>query len=235
LPATRLQPLPFPEPERFVAYIEEDPSLIEPGLRIVARRLPLPGAGDGVGVDLLAVDTQGRITAIDVRPQMTVHSVETAMAARSWIQGNLPTLKALCPSLEDAAAHTRSLLIGGRMDPSLESFVSLLAPPRPDLLEASLFDSPSGPAISLRPVGVAAPMPTVRRAHVPALAERLPDSPSAEVPADPLAGIPLTAEELAEFRQIMASRPGPAASSRSGGSATPRPGEGASFCSMVEN
>ncbi|HXI02602.1 MAG TPA: hypothetical protein VNI57_05440 [Candidatus Saccharimonadales bacterium] len=200
MPATRLQPLPFPEPERFIAFIEEEPSLLEPGLRIVAKRLPLPGAGPGVAVDLLALDSGGRVTAIDVREVIAARSLETAAAARSWLRGNLSTVRALCPALAGAGAQPRSVIIGGRIDPAADVLLGILAPPHPTLYQASLFDSPTGPAISFRTLSISRPLVSAPSGE---------DAGSSAPPGagDPLAGIPLTADEVAEFRRLVPRYP----------------------------
>lgn len=204
MPVTRLQPLAFPEPERFIAYIEEDPSLVEEGLTVVSRHLPLPGAGPAVILDLLAVDSDARIVHIDVRPVVTASALETAAAAREWICHNLATLQALCPPLARATGGVRSVIIGGRLDPVLESLLAQISRSRPDIYVASLFESATGPAVSLRPL---APQPGIQdltaatAATVPARA-----AVAEAAPSDPLAGIPLSPEEFSEFQQLVSRR-----------------------------
>lgn len=243
MPVTRLHPLPFPEPARFIAFIEEDPSVLEEGLRFVARRLPLPGAGPSVVLDLLAVDSQSRIAAIQIGPRLTVQALAACLAAHWWISENMPTLRLLCPPLESASDQARAILIAGSVEPSLDTLLDRMAPAAPEVYQGSLFRSEEGLSVSLRRRG--------RRAAAPAEQEPLAAAgrlgtmagwmePAGQgIPrptSDPLSGIPISSEELAEFRRLVASTRSRAATSRRRGRPVePAPAGRPSTLTAVEN
>ncbi len=191
LPATRLKPLPFSEPERIARWIEEDPSLLENGLRIIAKQLPLPSPGGPLHVDLLAIDREGRPATVFLRESIGASALEAAAAARTWLRQNLPALRILCPPLAEARAEARSILIGGHVEPSAEMMAAGLGNPRPEIFRASLFEAPGGAAVCFEAASGAHP-----RAE--------PAAPGLEVSMlrDPLAGIPLSTEEVEEFRML---------------------------------
>jgi hypothetical protein len=210
LPVTRLHPLTFPEPDRFIGFLEEDPALIEPGLRIVARRLPLSGAGGAVVIDLLAIDRDSRIVLIDVKARLSVLALETAAAAREWISKNLATLRVLCPPLTSAADATRAILIGGRVEPALESLLEQASLPGTEVYAASAFRTPDGTGLSLRRAGRVHADRDARDGTLPGIGESTGAAPrsarAGSLAPDPLSGIPISAEETAEFRRLVAVR-----------------------------
>ncbi len=225
MPATRLKPLPFSEPERIARWIEEDPSLLENGLRIIAKKLPLPSPGGPLHVDLLAIDREGRPTAIFLRESIGASAMEAAAAARAWLRQSLPALRALCPPLAEARAEARSILIGGRVEPAAEMMAAGFGNPRPEILRASLFEAPGGAAVSFE--AASGPHPQAEPA-APGI--------EASLLQDPLAGIPLTTEEVEEFRKLTSrqlSRAG--RSSEKGGAARLASDEPSASIVMAEN
>jgi len=204
LPAARLQPLPFLDPERLITLLDQDPSLIEPGLRIIARGVPLPASLGPITLDALASDAGGGAAAIRIVECVLPRTVEEALTARAYLLEHLPTLRALCPALAGPSSHIRCLILAGAISPAAASLVSLLTDPAPEIFEIGAFDSPSGLAISVR-----------RPARAARASERSPSDRGAVSPApipargDPLSGLPLTAEEALEFGRIAAAHPPP--------------------------
>lgn len=222
MPVARLKPLPFLA-SRLTALLEEDPSPIEPGLRVAARKVPLPDAAGGGAFDLLAADEAGRAAGVRILERVEAGAVAWALGARAWLQTILPTLRAVCPALQGEGGETRCLLVGGVVDPAAVRLVEAISEGRIRLLEAALFESPAGAALSVRAVAGEAPSPRVSAPRAGAGAADL-ERPSAGPGADLLTGIPLTAEEAAEFRRIEvrgSDRAAPAASA--GPKGTPRP------------
>jgi len=196
LPPSRLKHLPFAEPARLIAYIEQDPALLEAGLRLVARGLPVPGAGPGVGIDLLAVDGRGGVMAIRVVESATSRDVEDCIAIRAWLSANLPTLRSISPALNGTGSEIRIVLMAERFVPAARAILAQMSGRRPETLEVQLFESPSGPAIALRsPEGLGAEAP---EAEAPRPRAREAAS------SDPLSGIALTPAEAEEFRSLEA-------------------------------
>ncbi|MBI3450718.1 MAG: hypothetical protein HY049_17615 [Acidobacteria bacterium] len=202
MPAARLQPLPFPDPARLLDLIEQEPSLIEAGLTLVARRLPIPVKGDAVTLDGLAYDARGRCVAIRAVECLTPRSVEQMLVARGWIAESLETLRALSPQLAKCGNGARALLMAGSVEPAAATLLAHLASGAPEVLEVHAFELPTGlalhvtaltpiPAGSARP---AAPAPSAKPAPI-------------DREMNPLAGIPLTSDELAEFRRLSMARP----------------------------
>jgi len=209
LPASRLQPLPFFEPGRLIAFIEQDPSLLEPGLRLIAREVPMPSVGAGAKIDLLAADGDGRVVAILIAAGMTGGHLETALAARTWLRENHPTLRSLNPVLAECGEEVRCLILAGAITRAGRAFLAHMAEPRPEVLEVSCFESASGPAICVQPVRPGIPFPEVRppEERAPALRETVAGfTPRARL-GDPLSGIPISPEEAAEFRRLVSPPP----------------------------
>lgn len=198
MPAARLKPLPFPEPSRLLDLVEQDPSLVEPGFRLVARRVPLPPRGGGIVLDALASDASGRCVLLRAIEKLTPRGIEEILTARAWITENLPTLKALCPQLGVGAGETRCLVLASEIEEPTESLLSLLAGASVEIVEVHAFDSPSGLALSVRAL---APHAKKRPVDAPA------STGAEERRSNPLAGIPLTADEVAEFRKLVSSPP----------------------------
>jgi hypothetical protein len=135
-------------------------------------------------------------------------------AARGWISESLPTLRSLRPDLP-AGGEIRCVLLTSRVDDAAGALLSLLAGAAPEVLMVHAFDSPSGLALSV----VAAASTVALPAAVRPRPSPVPSS-AAERGASPLAGIPLTADEMAEFRRVISPRsPVP----RSPSPAGPRP------------
>lgn len=194
MPPSRLQPLPFVEPARLIAYIEQEPALLEAGLRLVARGLPVPGAGPGLSIDLLAVDGLGRVAAIRVVEMASGRDVEDCVAIRSWLSANLPTLRSIAPALSAAGREIRAVLVAGNFSPAARAILAQMTATRPEPLEVRLFDSAAGPAVCFQP-------PEGVQARLPEPAPERIAAPSASA-ADPLSGIPLSAAEAEEFRSL---------------------------------
>jgi hypothetical protein len=202
LPPSRLQPLPFPEPARLTDLLEHEPSLLEEGLSVVARDLPFPSVGPDSALELLTADGQGRVTAISVAVELTVQKIEETLEIRSWIERNIGTLAAIAPSLKGCSGPARCLLLAGDLSPGARRLLAFLAEPRPEVFRVDLFDSPSGPAICLRPAIPAGKGVTGASFSRDAQRTETPGPPQEERGTDPLVGMPLSAEEAAEFRRL---------------------------------
>jgi hypothetical protein len=214
LPAARLQPLPFLEPTRLLDLVEQDPSLIEAGLRIVARRVSLPVKSGGTVLDALASDSRNRCVLLRSAESLTPRIIEEILAARGWISESLPTLRSLRPDLP-AGGEIRCVLLTSRVDEAAGALLSLLAGAAPEVLMVHAFDSPSGLALSVVAAATAVAIPAAARPRPSPT-----PSPAAERRPSPLAGIPLTADEMAEFRRVSSARSHVA---RSPSAAEPRP------------
>jgi len=198
LPAARLKPLPFPDPARLIDLVEQDPSLVEPGLRIAARRIPLPHRAGGMTLDALALDAAGRCLLLRAAEILTARTLEEALAARAWIVESLPAIGSLCPPLAGAKADVRCLLLTSRLDESAAPLIAILEGAGVEVSEVQAFDSPGGLALSVRSLAPRAKPPALERSG---RALAAPEG-ARERRADPLAGIPLSAEEAAEFRKL---------------------------------
>ena len=225
MPPSRLQPLPFVEPARLIAYLEQDPSLLEAGLTLLARRLPVPAAGPGLVIDLLALDGAGALTAIDVSELATGRTLEKCLAIRSWLQSNLSTLRSLVPGLAAAGREIRSVLISGHFAPAARSILLQISSQRPETLEVQIFEGPSGPALCFQT------LPGLQPAGDAPLFESGPalEAVASPAPSDPLAGIPLSAEEAEEFRSLDAPPASHAANLDRGIATRPAPPQRGSF------
>jgi len=201
LPAARLQPVPFLESARLLDLVEQDPSLVEAGLRIVSRQVSLPAKGGGIVLDALASDARGRCVLLRAIEKVTPRIVEETLAAREWISRCLPTLRSLRPDLP-VNNEIRCLLLTSEVEEAAASILSLLAGSAPEILEVHAFNSPSGLALSVGTAASGADVASRRQPHPPA-----PPPPAAERKLSPLAGIPLTADEVAEFRKVSSIRP----------------------------
>jgi len=200
LPAARLQPLEVFDPDRILTLLEEDPSLIEPGLRLAGRDIPLPDSAGGGSVQALCVDAAGRAAGVWILGRLSAGDLGACMAARQWIEEALPTLRAVSPSLKGNGAEVRCLILTGRVDPSAAALLASVMDRRPTVLEIALFESPDGIAVNVRPA-----------AGEPGNRPAVPRQPSTPPGADPLTAIPLTSEEASEFRRLVDARPqGPA-------------------------
>jgi len=203
LPAARLQPLPFPEPSHLIDLVEQDPSLLEPGLRVVVRRVPLPDKIGAGSLDALAVDASGRCVGLRVAERATPHVLEEAIAARAWLSEAMPTLRAVCPQI-GSSPHVRFLILASDRDEMSAAIQAFLAAAGVEVARVQAFDSPSGLALCVRTPGARAPQP-----EAPA-ATAIPKAPSAVTAgrrSDPLSGIPLSAEEAAEFGRLNSMTP----------------------------
>lgn len=230
MPATRLKPLPFTEPERLARWIEEDPSLLESGLRIVGRHVPLPASGGSLLADLLAIDRHGRPAVVFIGESIGARALEAALAARGWLRQSLPALRTLCPALAEATYETRAILIGGRVEEATDLIAAGLSTLRLEIFRASVFETASGAAISLEPAyGPAWPSePAATGAEAPAAS-------GAEAAADPLAGIPLTSEEVEEFRRLASTHVARAAKILTGGEIPRKIADSPAPAILVEN
>ena len=223
MPAARLQPLPFPDPARLLDLIEQEPSLIEPGLTIVARRLPIPFKDEALTLDGLAYDARLRCVAIRAVECLTPQAVEQMLVARGWIAECMETLRALSPQLARCGNGARAMLIAGSVEPAASTLLAHLASAAPEVLEVHLFELPTGLALDVR---VVVPVTTAARPSAPA---QTPRPAPIEREMNPLAGIPLTSEELAEFRRLSTAR---APAAKSGAALEGRPS--VSFSGAVE-
>ncbi len=209
MPASRLQPLPLFEPGRLIAFIEQDPSLIEPGLRPIAREIPIPSVGAGARIDILAAGAGGSLVAIRIAGEMTGVDLEIALATRIWLQENRPTLRTLNPDLAECGGEVRCLILAGTVTPAARAFLAHMAEPSPEVLEIACFESASGPAICVQPVRPATPVRETRtpRARPSTMQEEPVRLPSPARLGDPLSGIPISPEEAAEFRRLAPPHP----------------------------
>jgi len=200
LPAARLQPLPFLEPTRLLDLVDQDPSLIEAGLRIVARHVALPVNGGGIVLDALASDARGSCVLLRIIERITPRIIEGTLAARGWISDTLPTLRILRPDL-GSSNEIRCVLLASGLEEAAASLLALLAGSAPEVLLVHAFDSPAGLALSVggAPSGAKAAGGRSRLSPAPTTV--------AEMKTSPLAGIPLTADEVAEFRKVSSARP----------------------------
>lgn len=203
MPATRLKPLPFLEPERLIALVEQDPSLLEEGLRVVARGIPVPALAPEARIDLLAIDSEKRLNAILIAGSAGAEFLERGLGLRGWLAENLATLRAVMPGLAGCSNRLRIRILTGALVPSTESFLVQLESARPEVSLLEFFESPTGIALAVRPWAPAGAKPESRPAPAPPAArpEELKIEPPGE---DPLSGIPLSAEEAAEFRKLAA-------------------------------
>src|SRR5262245_28056875 len=99
LPAARLQSIPFPQPQRFITVLDDDLSVIEPGLRLAARDVPLPEDAGGGTIEALCADASGKAVALKIVERIEPRELFDALAARAWLYENLATLRAVCPAL----------------------------------------------------------------------------------------------------------------------------------------
>lgn len=209
MPASRLQPLPLFEPGRLIAFIEQDPSLIEPGLRPIAREIPMPSVGAAARIDILAAGAGGGLVAILIAGEMTGSDLEVALAARTWLQENHPTLRSLNPDLAECGEGVRCLILAGTITPAARAFLAHMAEPRPEVLEITCFESASGPAVCVQPVRPGVPVRETRtpRTRPSTMREEPVGLPSPARLGDPLSGIPISPEEAAEFRRLASPHP----------------------------
>jgi hypothetical protein len=231
LPPARLQPIPFPDPRRFIALLDDDLSVIETGLRIAARDVPLPPDAGGGAIEALCADASGRALALRIAERIDPHGLFDALAARSWLQENLATLRAVCPALAGVAREARCLVIAGRIDPAAAAPLEPLGASAPELYQVELFQTAAGIALNLKRVIAA----TVDRGRAVAPAAK--QTSPATGTGDPLSGIPLSSEEAAEFRRL-AAEPLPRPVSRTESrAAAPRPASPAApiTASFMEN
>jgi len=207
-PVLRLQPAPFPDPPTLIALIEQDPSLIGAGFHPAAREVPLPAAAGLPRAGLIGADAEGRLVAVVVVRTFDGAGLEAAHALRGWLEETAPTLRTLCPALARAGAGARCVVLAERVEPAATTFLRSAPAGFPEVMEVALFDTASGPAIWLSPAGAAAraarpaPAPPAEHATRPAVGATSPLTSS-----DPLAGIPLTVEEAAEFRRLSEAAP----------------------------
>lgn len=198
MPAARLQPIPFPKPQRFIDLLDGDLSVIEPGLRIAARDVPLPDDAGGGAIEALCADASGKALALKIVERIDPHGLFDALAARSWLQENLATLRAVCPALAGGAREARCLVLAGKVDPAASAILEPLGLSAPDLYLVDLFQTGGGVAVTMKQV---APAIADRGPGVAPGARPEPPAPGA---GDPLSGIPLSADEAAEFRRLAA-------------------------------
>jgi hypothetical protein len=206
LPAARLQPLPFLEPHRLLDLLEEDLSVIEAGLRVAARDVPIPSAGVDLRADALCTDSSRRVVVMTVAERLDAATLGRAIEARSWIETSLPALRALSPALQGDARDVRCVVLTSRIEPSATSLLSRIAEPRPTVYEISFFESPTGIAIDVRSASSGASSRERHRPERRGEREHGETSVPVEGGGDPLAGIPLTAAEAAEFRRMADAR-----------------------------
>ena len=200
MPAARLKPLPFPDPQSLVSLVEQDPLLIESGLRVAARGVPLPPSAGGGVIDALAADASGGAVLLRAVETVTTGAIGECIAASVYVAENLATLRALCPALAGASPKVRCLILASRVEAGAEALQAMLGDGRPEIFDIALFDSSSGMAISARPHEAKSHAPAAMPFHGEA---------TATASADPLSGIAVSAEEADEFRRLAAAQPLP--------------------------
>lgn len=161
--------VPGTDEETTLAVLEDLESL-EEGLRIFARRIPLPGRGE---IDALAVDGRGRCALLLCAARLEPSVIARGLEQWVWLTGNLPTLMAFggagLSEGTDLSAEPRLLIASGEAPEQGLRFAALLPRPKIELFRVAVVSDGERSGLLVEPLA-AAPSPA---GPPPRLEERL--------------------------------------------------------------
>jgi hypothetical protein len=137
-----------PSREEVLRAVAEQISLLERGLEIIDRGLPLPDGGE---IDLIAVDGSGHLVLINVGLQLDARALSRLFVQADWIAANSETLNHFYKG-PVGGCHARLMcLVSGVLPEALSLFERLDEEARPEIFTYDCLDLAGERWLVLRP------------------------------------------------------------------------------------